>query len=104
MGATPPIAATFAAGTAYMWAEAVIRALATNTTLGGWYFIYPERTGDVVAIWVTAVVASLVVFLLSYALFRGKPRVGSLRLWTAIFTISVILAPLVGELGTPIGI
>ena len=103
-GASPVVAATYAAGIAYMWGEAAIRFLATNTALGGWYFLYPMRTGDVAAIWLTGIIASLVVFVVAYALFKGKTRVGSLWVWTAILVISTIIAPLIGEIGTPIGI
>lgn len=38
---------------------------------------------------------------IAYALFRGRTRVGSLYIWTAILVISTIIAPLIG---TPIGI
>ena len=93
-----------AGGTAYAWAEAIIRYLGTNTSLGNWYFVFPARDGDIVAMWLTAMVAGLVVFAASYLVFRRRASIGSLRMWTVILAISLIIAPLVGEIGTPIGI
>lgn len=104
MGASPLVAAMMIGGTAYAWAEAIIRYLATNTSLGAWYVIFPARDGDIVAMWVTAIVAGLVFFAASYVIFRNKSRVGSLRMWTVILAVSLIVAPLIGEIGTPMGI
>ncbi len=104
-GATPKAAAAYAAGLAYLWVEAVVRYLGTNTNLGSWYWLYPQRTGDVSAIWFTSTVVSLVVFfVLTYGVFRGKPRVGSIKLWTILLVLSAVIAPLIGEIGTPFGI
>lgn len=104
LGASPIVAAMMAGGTAYAWAEAIIRYLATNTPVGGWYMLYAARDGDIVAMWLTAIVAGLAVFTLAYLVFRKKSSVGSLRMWTIILAVSLILAPLIGEIGTPIGI
>lgn len=103
-GASPMIAATYAAGIVYMWGIAVARLLATNSSLGSWFFLYPLRTGDVAAIWLSGVVPGILVFFIVFGLFRGRTRVGSLYIWTAVLVISTILAPLIGEIGTPIGI
>lgn len=102
-GAPPKAAAGYAAGVAYLWGEAVLRYLWTNTSLGSWY-LYPQRTGDVSAIWLFSVVISLVGFVLVYALFRKRERVGSITFWTAMLVVSAIIAPMVGEIGTPFGI
>ncbi|MDE1853407.1 MAG: hypothetical protein KGI38_06635 [Thaumarchaeota archaeon] len=42
-------------------------------------------------------VAGLVVFAASYLIFRKKSNVGSLRMWTVILEVSLILAPLIGD-------
>jgi hypothetical protein len=102
-GAPAKIAAGYAAGIAYLWGEGVLRYLWTNTSLGSFY-LYPQRTGDVAAIWLFSVVISLLGFVLVYALFRKRERVGSITLWTAILLISAIIAPIIGEIGTPFGI
>ena len=104
LGASPVVAAMMAGGIAYSWAEAVIRYLATNTSLGSWYMVSPVRDGDIIAMWLTEIVAGLVVFELTYLVTRKKASVGSLRMWTVIFAITLIIAPLIGEIGTPIGI
>lgn len=104
LGAGPLVAAMMAGGVAYSWAEAAIRYLATNTPLGIWYFAFPARDGDIVAMWLTAVIAGLAVFAVSYLVLRKKPAAGSLRMWTVIFALTLILAPLIGEIGTPMGI
>jgi len=102
-GAPPKAAAGYAAGVAYLWGEAVLRYLWTNTWLGNVY-LYPWRTGDVSAIWLFSVIISLAGFVLVYALFRKKERVGSITLWTVLLVVSAVIAPLVGEIGTPLGI
>ncbi len=103
-GTGPKVAAAYAAGIAYLWTEALVRYLTTNTSLGASYLLYPQRTGDVVAIWVTSVVVSLLAFLTVWGVFRGRSRLGSIYVWTAILVVSTIIAPLVGEIGTPFGI
>ncbi|MDV3277108.1 MAG: hypothetical protein LYZ69_01405 [Nitrososphaerales archaeon] len=102
-GAPPKAAAGYAAGLFYLWGEAVLRYLWTNTSLGSWY-LYTQRTGDVAVIWLFSVVISLVGFVSVYVLFRRKERVGSITLWTALVVVSAIIAPLIGEIGTPFGI
>ncbi len=102
-GAGPKAAAAYAAGIAYMWTEALVRYLATNTSYFP-YMVYSERTGDVVAIWLTSVIVSLLAFFAVWTASRSKNRVGSIAVWTAILVVSTIIAPLIGELGTPYGI
>ncbi len=36
--------------------------------------------------------------------FWGRARLGSIWFWTTLLIISAIAAPLIGEIGTPIGI
>jgi len=66
--------------------------------------LYSTRTGDVVAIALTEAVVGILVAALAYALFRKRARVGSITIWTAVLVISAIIAPLIGEIGTPFGI
>jgi hypothetical protein len=91
MSAGPTVAAFMAGATAFMWTEAIVRYLVTRVSLLNWYLIFPERVGDVVAIWLIAVIAGLVVFAVARMLFRGRQRVGSLRMWTALLVISLFL-------------
>jgi hypothetical protein len=102
-GAPPKAAAGYAGGVAYMWGEAVLRYLWTNTSLGNW-FLYPQRTGDVSAIWLFSVVISLTGFVLFYGLFRKRQRVGTIKIWTILLVASAIIAPFVGEIGTSLGV
>ncbi len=102
-GAGPKAAAAYAAGIAYMWTEAVVRYLATNTSYFP-YMVYSQRTGDVVAIWLTSVIVSLLSFFIVWGAFRNRMRVGPITVWTAILVASTIIGPLVGEIGTPFAI
>lgn len=102
-GAPPKAAAGYAAGFAYLWGEAVLRYLWTNTSLGNW-FLYSQRTGDVSAIWLFSVIAALLGFVVIYAPFRKRERIGSIKVWTILLVVSAIVAPLIGEIGTPFGI
>jgi integral membrane sensor domain MASE1 len=102
-GAPPKAAAGYAAGVFYLWGEAVARYLWTNTSLGNVY-LYNARTGDVSAIWLLSVISAVIGFGLFYGLFRKRERIGSITLWTAILVVSAIIAPLIGEIGTPFGV
>ncbi|HZY47207.1 MAG TPA: LPXTG cell wall anchor domain-containing protein [Candidatus Bathyarchaeia archaeon] len=102
-GAPPKAAAGYAAGVAYLWGEAVLRYLWTNTSLTNW-FLYNARTGDVAAIWLFSVIISLLGFALVFVLFRKRERFGSIKLWTIMLVVSAIVAPMIGEIGTPFGI
>ena len=96
-------AAIYAAGVAYMWGEGVLRYLWTNTSLGNVY-LYNYRTGDVSAIWLLSVVVSLAGFIGTWAFSRKRERLGSITLWTVLLVVSAIIAPIIGELGTPFGV
>ncbi len=55
--------------------------------------------------WLTISVVALLVFVvLSRIVFRGRSQVGTLKLWTIALIVSAIVVPLIGEIGTPIGI
>jgi len=104
-GGTPPAAAAaYIFGIVYLWTEAVVRYLMTNTTMGSWFMLYSTRTGDVVAIAVIEGVVAIILAALGYALFRKRPKVGSITIWTVILIVSAIIAPLIGEIGTPFGV
>jgi LPXTG-motif cell wall-anchored protein len=91
VSAARTVAAMMAGATAVMWAEAAIRFLLTKNPSVLWNLVLPEKTGDVAAIWLVAVLIGLVAFCLAYLLFRRKRRIGSLKLWTIILLLSVIL-------------
>lgn len=101
--ATPKVAATFVAGTTYMWLLALLRLLGTYTTFWNTYPLYNASGGDSAGMWLYASVIAVAVYLVfAHAVFRKRQMVGSLRLWTALFAVSVIVAPLVGEIGVPL--
>jgi LPXTG-motif cell wall-anchored protein len=91
LNASPTVASILAGIAAVMWAQTVIRYLAANMTLEFWNLILPEKTADVVAIWLASVVIGLVVLAAAYLLFRKRKRVGSVRVWIAILLVSAIL-------------
>ena len=103
-GAAPRVAAAFVAGIVYMWAEALFRLVFTFTSLPNVYQLYNARTGDIAAMWLTMSVVSLLVFFVLSARWRGRSQVGSILVWTIWLIVSAIVAPLIGEIGTPIGI
>jgi hypothetical protein len=103
-GASPTAAAGYLAATVYMWLEAVIRLLLTNTTVLSNFMLWNGRVGDIAAMWLTMGVISIIIFFLAAYGFKGRPSVGSISFWTAILVISIVLAPLIGEIGTPIGV
>lgn len=99
------VAAAFAAGIIYMWLEAVFRLLFTYTSLANTYVLWNGRVGDIAAMWVTiSAVALGAFFVLRYGIFRGRTQVGTIPVWTILLIVSVIAAPLVGEIGTAVGI
>ncbi len=106
VGATPLAAAGFLAGIVYMWVEALFRLLFTcNANFDAAYVLWQARVGDIAAMWLTmGVVAMLVFFVFGFLVFRGRARMGSIWFWTILLIISAIAAPLIGEIGTPIGI
>ena len=91
LGASPAVASVMAGIAAVMWTEAIIRYVAANNSLLYWNLILPEKTSDVVAIWLAAIVVGVVVFAACSVLFRKRRRVGSVKLWTAILLVSAIL-------------
>ncbi len=106
VGAAPLVAAGFLAGIVYMWVEALFRLLFTNNAnFDAVYVLWQARVGDIAAMWLTMWGVSLVVFFVfGFLFFRGRARVGSIWFWTILLIISAIVAPLIGEIGTPIGI
>ncbi len=106
VGATPLAAAGFLAGIVYMWVEALFRLLFTyNANFDAAYVLWQARVGDIAAMWLTMGGVAVVVFLVfGLLVFRGRARVGSIWVWTILLLISAIVAPLIGEIGTPIGI
>ncbi len=102
---SPVVAAAFAAGIVYMWGEAIFRLIFTYTSLPDTYSLWPGRAGDIAAMWLTiSVVAIVLYFVLARLVFRGRTQVGTLKFWTIALIVSAIAAPLIGEIGTPIGI
>ncbi len=105
--AGPWVAAAFAAGIVYMWAEAVIRLIFTwfpdvPNTFNLWPSLNGGRVGDIAAMWLTMGVLSAVVFLILGGLvWRGRDHVGTYRVWLILLVISAIAAPILGEYGTP---
>lgn len=101
----PQVAAAFAAGIIYMWLETLFRLLFTYTTLANTYVLWNGRVGDIAAMWLTISGVALVsFFVLGYGVFRGRTHLGSITVWTVLLIISAVAAPLIGEIGTPIGI
>jgi hypothetical protein len=87
---SPLAAALMAGGTAVMWAEVVVRYLMTGS-FDYRNLILPEKSGDVLAIWLAALAVGVVVSVIAYLSFRRGRRVGSLRAWIAILLISAFL-------------
>ena len=105
MLAGPHIASVFASGTLYLWLEAAFRLLGTYTSLPNFFRLWGPRDGFIAAMWVSMVAISLVAYiLLNYVVLRRRRSFGTLKTWMIIFFVSAILAPLIGEIGTPIGI
>jgi len=105
MGASPLVAAAFLAGIVYLWVETLFRLVFTYTNLANSYVLWQGRVGDIAAMWLTMwVVAIVVFFIFGYGVFRRRPQVGTIWLWMIVLIVSAIVAPLIGEIGTPIGI
>lgn len=103
--AGPRVAAAFIAGVVYVWLEALLRLLSTCGILPGSFELWNGRVGDIAAMWLTMSVAGLFVyFILAYGAFRHKTQIGSITFWTVVLIISAVIAPLIGEIGTPWGI
>lgn len=94
------VAALMLAGSGYMWVYAFLHLLGTWTTFWGTYQLYSAMGGDSAAIWLyTSVIALGMYLALYYVVFRKRETVGSLRLWTIVFALSVVIAPLIAEIG-----
>lgn len=107
--ATPLVAAAYVGSLTGIWAEAIIRLIFTYfPNVPNTYNLWPNtaggRDGDIAAMWVTMLVLVAVSFVLARYVFRGRASVGLVRTWTIILIVSAIIAPLLGEIGTPIGI
>ena len=102
-GASPKVAAAFAAGTIYMWAEGLIRLWFSQ---GGdaYLRLWGPRAGDIGGMWAAMVGISVVAYFALAAAWRKKSAVGTIPMWTAVLVISAIVAPLLGEWGQSIGI
>ena len=106
IGASPVAAAAFLAGIVYMWGEGIFRYVFTNfPSVPTVYTLWNGRVGDIAAMWLTISVVAVAVFLIfGFRVWRGRARVGSVLVWTIVLIVSAIIAPLLGEIGTPIGI
>lgn len=103
--ASPLAAAAFLAGIVYCWLEAAFRLAFTYfPNFNSAYFLWNGRPGDVVAMWITIMGLEVVVFLAFARIWRGRPSVGSIQLWTTVLIISAIAAPIIGEIGQTVGI
>jgi LPXTG-motif cell wall-anchored protein len=103
---SPAAAAAFLAGIVYMWGEALFRlAFTYNANFDAFWVLWNGRVGDIAAMWLTiSGVAAVIVFPLGYLFFRRRTHLGSIQVWTIVLILSAIIAPLIGEIGTPIGI
>ena len=105
-GASPVAAAAYLAGLVYLWGEALFRYVFTAyPSVPEHYMLYQARTGEIAAMWLTISVVAVAVFLLfGFRVWRSRARVGSIPVWTIVLIITAIIAPMLGEIGTPIGI
>jgi hypothetical protein len=90
-GANPAVASIFAGVTAVMWAQAIIRYMAANLSIEFWNVILPEKSVDVVAIWLTSILIGLFVIAVAYLMVRKRKRVGSVRVWIVVLLVSAII-------------
>jgi hypothetical protein len=88
---SPTVASVLAGITAVLWAQAIIRYLTANMTIEFWNLIFPEKTADVLAIWLVSIIIGLAVFGAANLLFRKIKRVSSVRVWIVILLASAIL-------------
>ena len=101
-GANPLVASAFIAGIVYVWTQAILRLLGTFNALPASFTLWQDRAGDIAAMWLTmAVLAGLVFVVLGRFVWRGRTSVGTYRLWLILLVVSAIVAPIVGEYGTP---
>lgn len=101
----PIAAAAFLAGIVYAWALAAFRLAFTYfPNFNNAYFLWNGRPGDVVAMWITIMVLEVVVFLVFARVWRSRPSVGTIQIWTTMLIVSAIVAPFIGEIGQSVGI
>jgi len=102
-GASPKAAAAFAAGTIYMWAEAIIRIWFSK---GGDLHLrlWTQRAGDIAGMWLAMIVIGLLAYFVLAAVWRKRTAVGTIPVWTIVLIVSAIIAPLIGEWGQSLGI
>ena len=105
-GASPIAAAAYLAGMVYVWGEGIFRYVFTKfPSIPERYVLWHGRVGDIAAMWLTiSVVAAIVFLIFGLRVWRGRDHVGSIPVWTIVLIVSAIVAPLLGEIGTPIGI
>jgi hypothetical protein len=103
MGASPKVAAAFAACTIFMWAEGIIRVWFSK---GGDAVLrlWPQRAGDIAGMWLALIIIGLVAYFVLAAVWGKRKSVGTIPMWTTVLVISTIVAPLLGEWGQAIGI
>lgn len=102
-GAAPQVAAAFAAGTIYMWAEGIIRIWFSK---GGdaQLRLWGARAGDIAGMWLAMIVIALIAYFVLAAAWRKRASVGTVTGWTIVLIVSAIIAPILGEWGQSIGI
>jgi len=88
--AGPLVAALMAGATAVMWAQVPVRYLVAGT-FDILNLLLPEKSGDVLEIWLISLLVGIVVFLVAYPLFRRRRKVASIRAWTAVLLVSALL-------------
>ena len=106
MPAPRNVAAAFVGVIAYVWVEAILRLIFTYfPSVPNTYSLlgYAARDGDISAMWLTMSVVGVLAFLAARWLCRGRECVLTIRTWTWILVASAIIAPIIGEIGTPIG-
>ena len=65
--------------------------------------LWDGRAGDIAAMWLTISVLAAAVGGGLYLLWRGKERIGAIVDWTVVLIGSAVAAPMIGEIGTPVG-
>ena len=103
-GASPAAAATFAAGIVYVWMEAIFRLLFTYyPSFDERWQLWSGRVGDIAAMWLTITVIAAAAGVGLWWLWRGREAAGRIGGWTILLIGSAIGAPMIGEIGTPLG-
>ena len=105
-GASPIAAAAYLAGIVYVWGEGIFRYVFTKfPSVPEHYVLWQGRVGDIAAMWLTISVVAVAVFLIfGLRVWRDRDHVSSIPVWTIVLIVSTVVAPLLGEIGTPIGI